>query len=196
MSKLTLVLEKSKQLGFLGPGPIQDHIIHSLLYTDPLRGFEDNVIDLGAGGGIPSLPLLWDSDDFNITLLDTSRKRCSFLLWATSELGVVDRTKVVCERAEEFGAVKDNRQLYSAVIARGFGPPAMTLEYAAPLLRVGGRCIISEPPSPRNWPRHEIEELGLRKLESEPNLAIFESFMQCEEVYPRPARAQNRAPVF
>lgn len=50
-----------------------------------------------------------------------------------------------------------------AVTARGFGPPAATAECGAPLLRVGGRMVVSEPPggSPERWPADGLDQLGL-----------------------------------
>ena len=75
------------------------------------------------------------------------------------------------------------RGRFSAVVARSFGKPAVTAECAAPLLKVGGRLIVSEPPptvpaSPGSggggapvtacspvegrWPEAGCAELGLR----------------------------------
>ncbi|OWY60784.1 hypothetical protein B7486_67305, partial [cyanobacterium TDX16] len=52
------VLERAKGLGFLGKGPVAQHVQHAVTYAaavpDPGTGW---VADLGTGGGIPALPL-------------------------------------------------------------------------------------------------------------------------------------------
>ena len=53
------------------------------------------------------------------------------------------------------------------VVARSFGPPAVTAECAVGFLRSGGRLVVSEPPGDAEgdgaadrWPRSGLEELG------------------------------------
>jgi len=191
------VLEKSKALGFLGPGPVEDHVVHALKYNNELSNIENSwIIDLGTGGGIPALPLLFENDELKIHMVDSSKKRCAFLTWAISELSLSSRAQVTCIRAEEFGSNPDNRHKYSAVVARSFGPPSTTLECAAPLIAVGGICIISEPPNFREWPDEGLKELGLNKLDSDSTFAVFQSFEQCRSELPRTAKAMKSNPIF
>ncbi len=50
------------------------------------------------------------------------------------------------------------------VTARSFGPPAVTVECGAPLLRVGGLLVVSEPPGTDEhpeWPAEGLDLVGL-----------------------------------
>ena len=52
----------------------------------------------------------------------------------------------VAEREVVRALVRTLETQYDAVVARSFASPAVTAECAAPLLRLGGRLIVSEPP--------------------------------------------------
>jgi len=116
---------------------------------------------MGAGGGLPSLPILVARPEWHAVLLDASQKRCSFLVWAAGQLGLSDRVDVWCGRAEEIGHEERARFQFDAVVARGFGPPAATVECGAPLLVPGGLLVISEPPTGRRWPPGPLAEAGM-----------------------------------
>ena len=193
------VLERSKKLGFLGPGPVEDHISHALLYAKEIVDSPGPVVDLGAGGGVPSLPLLTEFSRVEMVLVDALQKRCSFLQWAVVELELQDRVEVVCERAELLVNEPERRGKYSAVIARGFGPPSATLECAAPFLKQGGKCVLSEPPEGREWPTSGVSEFGLEQVESQVpdnKLAVFECVAPTSKKYPRNAKLQKSKPIF
>ena len=75
-----------------------------------------------------------------------------------------DRVAVITERAEVLGRSPDHRGVYDLVVSRSFGPPAVTAECGAPLLRPGGRLVVSEPPggSAGRWPDAGLAEAGLQ----------------------------------
>lgn len=151
--------------------------------------------DLGAGGGVPALPLLVGDDDLALVLVDASQKRMSFCAWAVAELGVRARGEVWTGRAEDFANDEDRRGSFDVVVARGFGPPPVTLECAAPLLRLGGWCVISEPPEPRPWPG-AIPELGLARVDGLDGVAVFARTGPVGDEFPRPSKTQKRLPLF
>ncbi len=193
------VLERSKQLGFLGPGPVEDHVEHAQAFARALPSPTCRFADLGAGGGVPALPTLRFGSALGAVLIDASRKRCSFLQWAVVELGMADRVEVWCERAEIVGHEQRARQRFDAVLARGFGPPAATIECAAPLVVTGGLVVISEPPIPRRWPSAELGAAGLTQrsdVGSGGGVAVFERTGPVPEALPRPAKRQQRDPLF
>lgn len=198
---LAAVLERSKAVGFLGPGPIRAHVEHADLFgravgdgriADGVR-----VADIGAGGGVPGLPMLVADPSLQMVLIDASQKRCSFLVWAIGELNLTDRAEVWCGRAEEIGHEARARGRFDAVVARGFGPPAITLECAAPLLVADGRIVVSEPPTRRRWPAEGLAELGLVAREtSYQGVAVFERTAALDDRYPRRAKELQRQPLF
>lgn len=194
------VLARSRALGFLGPGDIGPQIDHALLFWEALAaGWPPAagavVADLGAGGGLPSLPLLVAHPDLRMVLVDAIQKRASFLVWATVELGVADRAEVWCGRAETFGHDDARRGRFDAVVARGFGPPSSTLECGAPLLRSGGRLVVSEPPGYRRYPAEGLARCGLALVAQRDGCAVFEREGEVDPALPRPLRLQQRDPL-
>lgn len=197
---LRRVLTEASRRGFLGPGPIDPHLVHAQGFLQTLGrllppggamreiaptggaatvGTEGRVdfCDLGSGGGLPGLPLLVWRPDLRGTLLDAQRRRTRFLEEAIVELGVQDRARVVTGRAEELVASSDSELpgRASAVMARSFGPPSATLEIAVQFVMPKGFVLISEPPAGRRWATDGLAVLGVRKLLAHgANLAVFE----------------------
>ncbi len=206
------MLERARSLGFLGPGPVEDHVEHAARFRQALEGLEpgldtsadpasgsaglDRVADIGAGGGVPGLVLLATMPELQVTLIDASQKRCAFLVWAVSELGLADRAEVWSGRAEVLGHEERARERFDAVVARGFGPPASTLECATGLVRPGGHVVISEPPVRRRWPADGLAELALELAPPAEAMAVFLRRSGLDDRYPRPARQQQRRPTF
>jgi 16S rRNA (guanine527-N7)-methyltransferase len=160
------VLGRSRDLGFLGPGPIEAHLDHARAMAEVIGEPGEACVDLGAGGGVPGLALAvrWPATSW--CLLDAAERRVAFLEASIAPLGLIGRVRAVCARAEEVvgrGLERDGADL---VVARGFGPPAVTAECAAPLLAVGGRLVVSEPPGAFDegrWPPGPLaSKLGLR----------------------------------
>lgn len=198
---LARVLERSRALGFLGPGPIDRQIAHARLFWEALAADWPEasgalVADLGAGGGLPSLPLLVEHPNLRVVLVDALQKRASFLVWATLELGVGERSEVWCGRAEVFGHESERRESFDAVVARGFGPPSSTVECGAPLLRPGGRLVVSEPPGYREYPADGLGRCGLALVAQRAGCAVFERRGEMDPALPRSARLQERQPLF
>jgi 16S rRNA (guanine527-N7)-methyltransferase len=163
---LTSTLEQARELGFLGPGPVGDHLAHTLAFVvarnSGRSGPPETVLDLGSGGGVPGLVLAWAWPESDVILLDGSERRVAFLRDAIADLGLPDRVRAVAQRAEEAGrsALRSTRAL---VTARGFAGPAVTAECAAALLEPGGILAVSEPPGgdPARWPLEPLAALGL-----------------------------------
>jgi 16S rRNA (guanine527-N7)-methyltransferase len=90
------------------------------------------------------------------------------------------------------------------VVARSFGPPAVTAECAAPLLVVGGLAVVSEPPDStgERWESLARTDLGLvlRSVASGPEatFAVLEKVEPTPERFPRKAARQRPlfGPVF
>ena len=93
-------------------------------------------------------------------LLEARERRCRFLREAVEELGLTDRVEVVEERAETAARRSDLREALDVVVARSFGPPAVTAECAVGFLRLGGHLVVSEPPAKAERPRWVESGLG------------------------------------
>ncbi|MGH9010738.1 MAG: RsmG family class I SAM-dependent methyltransferase [Acidimicrobiia bacterium] len=129
----------------------------------PERG---RVLDLGSGGGLPGLVLATYRPELELILLEARQRPCRFLREAVSALDLTQVT-VVEARAEDAARRPNLRESFDAVVARSFGPPAVTAECAVGFLRPGGGLVVSEPPGDEErdaaarWPQPGLEELGL-----------------------------------
>lgn len=164
MTGLGQVLAEAQTLGFLGPGPVERHIEHAVSMLACVPAGHLRLVDLGAGGGVPGLVLACRREDIALTLLDSQQRRCAFLREAVVSLGLADRAEVVEGRAEAAARGQALRESADVVVARSFGPPAVTAECAVGFLRVGGHLVVSEPPGgdamDRRWPAEGLETLG------------------------------------
>jgi 16S rRNA (guanine527-N7)-methyltransferase len=204
---LLAILEQARELGYLGPGPIDRHIEHACGFADVLeRRFPEvtttpmRFVDLGSGGGIPGLVLLrrWPLSWW--CFLDTNQRRMGTLCEALDALGASDRSEVICGRAEEESGRPGLRGTIHGVVARGFGPPAVTAECASPLLMVGGSLVVSEPPEER--PRWDSDGLALLGLAGNTTNAGGFRFFEAAQVtlcpnrYPRRTGIPGKRPLF
>jgi 16S rRNA (guanine527-N7)-methyltransferase len=116
----------------------QAHIADSLaaLELEPRRHAR-RLADLGSGAGFPGLALAVALPDAEVSLIESQRRKCEFLERLLAAAGI-ENARVVCARAEEWGA---GLGANDAVLARALAPQAVVLEYAAPLLRSGGSLI-------------------------------------------------------
>jgi 16S rRNA (guanine527-N7)-methyltransferase len=152
--ELLAVLEEARRLGFLGPGPVEPHVTLARGLQSACAHPPAHALDLGSGGGIPGLvlALAWPASRW--VLLDSQLRRTLVLSDAVGRLGLADRVEVRRDRAERAGRDPQLRAGFDLVVARSFGPPALTVECGAPFLRVGGELVVAEPPEPARdrWP--------------------------------------------
>lgn len=192
------VLEEARRFGFLGPGPVSTHLESAERFRSALAPrAPSRVLDLGSGGGVPGLALAQWLPDTEFVLLDSMEKRTKFLEVAVATLGWVDRVRVLRERAEEAGRSEGLRGRFDAVTARSFGAPAVTAECGAPLLRLGGVLVVSEPPEPtERWPADGLAVLGLQVEAIANGIAVMAQVAVCPERYPRRSGLPAKRPLF
>jgi 16S rRNA (guanine527-N7)-methyltransferase len=137
----------------LGPGPLDIQLRHSEGFVVVSRRLWPDgptppvLLDLGSGGGLPGLVVAVRWPQVSLVLLDSHGRRTAFLSEAVRRLGLEDRVSVRQDRAEVAGRDPSLRGYFDGVLARSFGRPAVVAECAAPLLRVGGWLVVSEPPA-------------------------------------------------
>ena len=197
---LVRLLEQARSLGFLGPGPVEAHVAHAEGFARAWGAAPpDRVVDLGSGGGVPGLVLALRWPDTSFVLLDASERRTAFLADAAANLAP-GRVEVRRARAEEAGRDPELRAGADLVTARAFGPPAVTAECAAPLLRVGGRLVVSEPPEGESrWPWEPLAALGLVPLRQVRTTAVYAVLVlgaPCPDRFPRRVGVPAKRPLF
>lgn len=203
------VLEEARRLGFLGPGRVFRHIDHALGFRSVLLAAElpttavpATCVDLGSGGGLPGLVLAISMPSWSFTLVDGNERRTAFLVEAVEVLRLGARCTVVCGRAEEIGWLPAFRGQFDAVVARSFAPPAVTAECAAPLLRVGGTLVVSEPPvhDPMRWPDAGMSQFGfgVGRIHEEAASRLFVSTLlePVPDRFPRRVGIPAKRPLF
>ena len=145
---MTEVLEMAQRVGTLGDRPIPEVIQHARQFVSALEDVTGRVIDIGTGGGVPGLVIAEDRPDLEVVLADRRATRMDALRLGVASLGWSDRVSVVTVDIADLVRDPDHIGRYDAVVCRGFGPPESTAPLARPLLKNGGRLIVSEPPSP------------------------------------------------
>ncbi|WP_242056817.1 16S rRNA (guanine(527)-N(7))-methyltransferase RsmG [Planktothrix sp. FACHB-1355] len=112
------------------------------------------VIDIGTGAGFPGLPVAIAQPNWQITLLDSTRKKITFLETLLIELGIKNATPLT-GRSEELGKQRQHRSSYDIALIRAVGSASICAEYALPLLKVGGLAILYRG----NWTDEENSSL-------------------------------------
>jgi len=137
-----LILEENKQQNLTRITSEEDIIILHFLDSFALRAFDllkgdETVLDLGSGMGIPGIPLKLVYPEISLSLLETSRKKSSFLRKAVMKIGLSD-TDVLVGRAEELGRCQEYRQVYDCVVSRAVAKMPVLLELTLPFVKPGG----------------------------------------------------------
>lgn len=98
----------------------------------------NSLCDIGTGAGFPGLVLKIVFPNLNVTLIDSLNKRINFLNKVIEELEL-ELIESIHYRIEEYGI--NNREMFDVVTARAVASTNVLLEYAIPLVKVGGYFI-------------------------------------------------------
>lgn len=147
------------------------------LYTDkPMQ-----VFDLGAGAGLPSLPLAILFPQHTFHLLDSQEKRCRFAKEAADKVGLTN-VKVYHGVIQDFPAKYGKDLKADVVVFRAFRKILASLELALHILRPTGSPKVlywrsqSVPFSETGFKR--VADLGF-------NIDSFVKFVSAETILPR-----------
>jgi 16S rRNA (guanine527-N7)-methyltransferase len=181
------------------------HVADSLVALD-VEALRDarSIADVGAGAGFPGAALAIALPRARVSLLESQQRKCDFLVRLCAAAEIANAT-VLCTRAEEWQAgIAGN----DVVLARAVAAQPVVLEYAAPLLRLGGVLV--------DWRgRRSVEQerasasaaeiLGLRLVEirrvepfagaTDLHLHVFVKVHVTPERYPRRAGMARKRPL-
>jgi 16S rRNA (guanine527-N7)-methyltransferase len=158
-----LILEGNRQLNLTRITDPQEfwekHLWDSLRGIAPLLSANfspasPTLIDIGTGAGFPGVPVAITVTNCTITLLDSTRKKITFLDNILTELALTN-AKTLIGRAEEIGQHPQHRQAYDIALIRAVGAASVCAEYTLPLLKQGGLAIIYRG----NWTEDETTAL-------------------------------------
>jgi 16S rRNA (guanine527-N7)-methyltransferase len=162
------------------------------------------IADLGAGAGFPGLALAVAAPEIEVNLVESQARKCAFMERLRTAAGV-DNARIVHSRIEEWSEGLGHSDV---VVARALAPQPVVLEYAAPLLEMGG--VLVDWRGRRNVDEETdalfaAEHLGLRRLEIrhiEPyegardhHLHVFEKAAETPSRFPRRAGVARKRPL-
>ncbi len=111
------------------------------LAAAPWIGNRARVMDAGSGGGFPGLPLAILRPDLSVTLVDSVRKKVSFLKHAIRTLGLSD-IDAVHGRLEDLCLLPEYRGKFDRVVCRAFSSLEDFANLALPYLSPCG-CLLA-----------------------------------------------------
>lgn len=139
-----LLLEWNKKINITRIEKEEDiyvkHYLDSIILLNSKIKKDAKIIDIGTGGGFPGFPLKIVNNNFNLTLLDSLRKRTNFLNLVADELGFND-IEILHGRAEDFGCNKIYREKYDLCVSRAVASLNILSEFCLPFVKENGYFV-------------------------------------------------------
>lgn len=138
---------------------VEELLLDSLLFLRLLPAGVRSVLDLGSGAGLPGIPLKIVLPAVEFTLLESRRRRASFLSTVVRALEL-GGTRVINDRAEAVAA--ELASSFDVVVTRCAGALETVAPLAVSFLAAGGVAVASGPPEPRrmafgDWARMTVQ---------------------------------------
>ena len=167
---------------------------------------EQNILDIGAGAGFPSLPMKILFPKLQVTIIDSLNKRIQFLNLLSQELGL-EGVAFYHGRAEDLGQEKNFRAQFDLVTARAVARMQILAELTIPFLKLQGRLIAlkaSHAEEELDEAKNALQILFSKVLSnlaySLPNgdprfITVLEKKKETPNKYPRRAGLPNKRPL-
>jgi 16S rRNA (guanine527-N7)-methyltransferase len=159
---------------------VTQHLLDSLAVV-PVFATARNVLDVGAGGGLPGIVLAIARPDTRLSMIDTVHKKTAFLTQVKAELGLSNVT-VHTARVEQLQVA----QKFDVITSRAFAELADFVNWSNHLLEEGGRYIAMKGVMPdeeiarlpAGWHVAEARPLHVPGLNAERHLIFIEREQQ------------------
>jgi 16S rRNA (guanine527-N7)-methyltransferase len=164
------------------------HLEDSLRAVEVVRRFEGPIVDVGSGGGAPGIPLAAALPGREVTLVESSRRKCAFLeRWAREFPNV----RVVCGRAEEQPV-----DSWGVAVAKALAAPAVAAEWCLPLVEPGGAAVLFVGPSAKASRVAAVaEQLASERVDSPPGLLVLRKLGPTPPGFPRRPGVARKRPL-
>jgi 16S rRNA (guanine527-N7)-methyltransferase len=106
----------------------------------PSDGPPPRMVDVGTGAGFPGMVLKILRPDWDLTLVDSVRKKVRFVEHMVQVLQF-SGVAVLWARAEELGQDPAHRERYDVAVSRAVAELSVLAEYLLPLCRIGGMMV-------------------------------------------------------
>lgn len=166
-----------------------------------------SLCDVGAGAGFPSLPIKILFPHLKVSIVDSLRKRITFLETLVNTLNLKD-VSLHHDRAETFGQTAEFRESFDVVTARAVARLNVLSELCLPLTKVNGNFIalkgamgeeeVSESQKALNQlgaQINKVEALKLPKEESKRYLVIIDKVKATPKKFPRKPGVPAKQPL-
>lgn len=172
-SKINLMSKNDEKLIF------EKHIYDSLsikFLFDKLDTLPKTILDIGTGGGFPSIPIALEYPKIEVTGIDSIQKKINAISNIAKKLGIKN-IEFIRDRVEN---IKDKK--YDMITSRAVAQASLLIEYAYPLLKKDGYLVLYKSKSVDE----EIEKAKplIRKLHMKIS-DIIEYSLPLEENYNR-----------
>lgn len=124
-----------------------------------------SVLDVGCGGGFPSLPLAIARPDLQITALDSTAKKTAYVA-DSAKLLSLDNLQTLTGRAEELAQTPEYREKFDCTVARAVASLPVLSELCLPFVRIGGKMIAMKAKIDERETTKAPQILGASQFES------------------------------
>lgn len=157
---------------------VTQHLLDSLAVLPAFSGVK-NVLDVGAGGGLPGIVLaIWASvaqPEMRLSMIDTVHKKTAFLTQVKAELNLQNVT-VYTARVEQLQVAKK----FDVITSRAFAELADFVNWSEHLLEEGGQFIAMKGVAPQleierlpaGWQVQQTQRLTVPGLDAERHLVF------------------------
>ena len=155
---------------------VTHHLLDSLAAV-PAFNAARNVLDVGAGGGLPGTVLAITRPDMKVAMIDTVHKKTAFLTQVKAELGLTNVT-VHTMKVQDLQV----SEKFDVITSRAFADLSDFVNWSGHLLQEGGRFIALKgvAPSeererlPQEWKVTGLQPLQVPRLDAERHLVFIE----------------------
>lgn len=175
-----IFLEKNSRLNLISKNDekflFEKHIFDSLainLFLKPHDG--ENLLDIGTGGGFPSIPIAILYKNLNVYPLDSIRKKIKIIEEIKNELDLKNLFPI-CDRVE------NTAQKFDYITTRAVASLDIVLKYAIPHLKKGGYFIAYKSKKASDELKDAEKTVKLLKVKL---IDIIEYTLPLEENYER-----------
>jgi 16S rRNA (guanine527-N7)-methyltransferase len=165
------------------------------------------LIDVGTGAGFPGLALKILRPEMQLTLVESTAKKASFLEHIVQVLSL-SQVSVLAQRAEDVGQDASQRGGYDWAVARAVAPMAVLAEYMLPLVSIGGRVLAQKAKDAQSeldaaadaiaklgGAVQELISVSVPGLDEKRSLVVLKKIAETPAAYPRRAGMPSKRPL-